>query len=73
VLLKTNRMLSNVRITMINVGFPPLLFGLQTRNVNTKHRLGELPSFIFPILERISSFPSFENAENVVLDQLTVC
>ncbi|KAF7825867.1 alkylated DNA repair protein ALKBH8-like protein isoform X1 [Senna tora] len=47
-------------------------FCYDTRNVNTKHRLGELPSFVFPILERISSFSAFGNAENVVLDQLTV-
>ncbi|KAK4268206.1 hypothetical protein QN277_024892 [Acacia crassicarpa] len=47
-------------------------FCYDTRNVNTKHCLGELPSFVFPIIERISLFPTLRNAANVVLDQLTV-
>ncbi|XP_061359881.1 alkylated DNA repair protein ALKBH8 homolog isoform X2 [Gastrolobium bilobum] len=47
-------------------------FRYDTRNVNTRHCLGELPSFVSPILERISSCSTFKNAENVVLDQLTV-
>ncbi|XP_027913630.1 alkylated DNA repair protein ALKBH8 homolog isoform X2 [Vigna unguiculata] len=47
-------------------------FRYDTRNVNTRHCLGELPSFVSPILERISSCPSFKNVKNIVLDQLTV-
>ncbi|KAI4327916.1 hypothetical protein L6164_020325 [Bauhinia variegata] len=47
-------------------------FCYDIRNVNIRHCLGELPSFVSPILERISSFPNFTNAENIVLDQLTV-
>ncbi|KAK7252575.1 hypothetical protein RIF29_36624 [Crotalaria pallida] len=48
-------------------------FCYDIRNVNTRHCLGELPSFVSPILERISSCPTFKNsAENIVLDQLTV-
>ncbi|KAF9625996.1 hypothetical protein IFM89_028690 [Coptis chinensis] len=44
-------------------------FLYQTRNVNTKHHLGQLPSFLSPILENISSFP---NITDNLLDQLTV-
>ncbi|XP_057963940.1 alkylated DNA repair protein ALKBH8 homolog isoform X8 [Malania oleifera] len=44
----------------------------KTRNINTKEHLGELPSFVSLILERISSFPKLGNAEDLVLDQLTV-
>ncbi|XP_027360155.1 alkylated DNA repair protein ALKBH8 homolog isoform X2 [Abrus precatorius] len=47
-------------------------FCYDTRNVNTRHCLGELPSFVSPILERISSCPTFNNVKNIVLDQLTV-
>ncbi|XP_019445183.1 PREDICTED: alkylated DNA repair protein alkB homolog 8 [Lupinus angustifolius] len=47
-------------------------FCYDTRNVNTRHCLGELPSFVSPILERISSCPTFKNVENTVLDQVTV-
>lgn len=47
-------------------------FCYETRNVNTRQRLGELPPFVSPILERISLFPNLENDANVVLDQLTV-
>ncbi|XP_057448873.1 alkylated DNA repair protein ALKBH8 homolog isoform X2 [Lotus japonicus] len=48
-------------------------FRYDTRNVNTKHRLGELPSFVSPVLERISSCPTFKNTDDsIVLDQLTV-
>ncbi|KAK7367118.1 hypothetical protein VNO80_09127 [Phaseolus coccineus] len=47
-------------------------FRYDTRNVNTRHCLGELPSFVSPILERISSCPSFKTIKNIVLDQLTV-
>ncbi|CAH2034753.1 unnamed protein product [Thlaspi arvense] len=41
-----------------------------TRNVDTKKRLGELPSFVSPILERISLLPNLDCDLN--LDQLTV-
>ncbi|XP_057963938.1 alkylated DNA repair protein ALKBH8 homolog isoform X6 [Malania oleifera] len=47
-------------------------FCYETRNINTKEHLGELPSFVSLILERISSFPKLGNAEDLVLDQLTV-
>ncbi|KAK7309464.1 hypothetical protein RJT34_06214 [Clitoria ternatea] len=47
-------------------------FCYDNRNVNTKHCLGELPSFVSPILERISSCPTFKSIKNIVLDQLTV-
>ncbi|PIA63748.1 hypothetical protein AQUCO_00201234v1 [Aquilegia coerulea] len=42
-------------------------FMYETRNVNTKHHLGELPSFLSPILKKISSF-----FPNIIVDQLTV-
>ncbi|XP_004512339.1 alkylated DNA repair protein ALKBH8 homolog isoform X2 [Cicer arietinum] len=47
-------------------------FCYDIRNVNTKRCLGELPSFLSPTLERISSCPAFKNADSIVLDQLTV-
>ncbi|KAL5707365.1 tRNA (carboxymethyluridine(34)-5-O)-methyltransferase [Ranunculus cassubicifolius] len=47
-------------------------FLYETRNINTKHQLGELPSFLSPILERISSFPSIAEAGDIIVDQLTV-
>ncbi|KAJ4950745.1 hypothetical protein NE237_027577 [Protea cynaroides] len=47
-------------------------FLYETRNVNTKHQLGELPLFVSPILTKISSCPHIENAGNIILDQLTV-
>ncbi|XP_010518968.1 PREDICTED: alkylated DNA repair protein alkB homolog 8 isoform X2 [Tarenaya hassleriana] len=43
-----------------------------TRNVDTKKRLGELPSFVSPILERISLFPNLDDPASLNLDQLTV-
>ncbi|CAK7355908.1 unnamed protein product [Dovyalis caffra] len=43
-----------------------------TRNVDTKLHLGQLPSFVSPILERISLFPGLGSATSIVLDQLTV-
>ncbi|KAJ9707667.1 hypothetical protein PVL29_002624 [Vitis rotundifolia] len=46
-------------------------FCYETRNVNTKQYLGELPSFVSAIVERISSFPNLESAADIVLDQLT--
>ncbi|XP_040987342.1 alkylated DNA repair protein ALKBH8 homolog isoform X3 [Juglans microcarpa x Juglans regia] len=47
-------------------------FCYETRNVNTRRKLGELPSFVSLILERISSFPNLDDSANIVLDQLTV-
>nr|AKM76727.1 RNA-binding (RRM/RBD/RNP motifs) family protein [Geranium incanum] len=47
-------------------------FCYQTRNVNAKQHLGELPSFLSPVLERITSFPNLNDAADVSLDQLTV-
>ncbi|KFK44931.1 hypothetical protein AALP_AA1G321500 [Arabis alpina] len=44
-----------------------------TRNVDTKKKLGELPSFVSTILERISLFPNLGNdPASLSLDQLTV-
>ncbi|XP_075640737.1 alkylated DNA repair protein ALKBH8 homolog isoform X2 [Castanea sativa] len=37
-------------------------FCYETRNVNTRQHLGELPSFVSPILEKISLFPDLDNA-----------
>ncbi|XP_022137443.1 alkylated DNA repair protein alkB homolog 8 isoform X2 [Momordica charantia] len=47
-------------------------FCYQTRNVNTRLKLGPLPSFVSHILERISMFPNTEDAADAALDQLTV-
>ncbi|CAN1306329.1 Alkylated DNA repair protein ALKBH8 homolog [Linum perenne] len=47
-------------------------FCYDTRNVNTKRFLGELPSFVSPVLQRISSFPDLDNTASSTLDQLTV-
>ncbi|KAL0330980.1 UNVERIFIED_CONTAM: Alkylated DNA repair protein ALK [Sesamum angustifolium] len=47
-------------------------FRYDIRNVNTNHYLGELPSFVSPILERIRSFQTLDHAVDVSLDQLTV-
>ncbi|KAA8521052.1 hypothetical protein F0562_011795 [Nyssa sinensis] len=47
-------------------------FCYETRNVNTKRHLGELPPFVSSILERVLLFPNLDDAANVVLDQLTV-
>lgn len=44
-----------------------------TRNVDTKNRLGELPPFVSPVLERISLFPNLDyDPASLKLDQLTV-
>ncbi|KAJ0233123.1 Alkylated DNA repair protein ALKBH8 [Hirschfeldia incana] len=44
-----------------------------TRNVDTRNRLGELPPFVSPILERISLFPNLDyDLASLNLDQLTV-
>lgn len=45
-------------------------FCYDTRNVDAKQHLGELPSFVSFILKRVSSFPDIP--PNLVLDQLTV-
>ncbi|KAM7512711.1 hypothetical protein LguiB_011586 [Lonicera macranthoides] len=47
-------------------------FRYDTRNVDTKQHLGELPLFVSPVLERISMFKKLNNAANVDLDQMTV-
>ncbi|XP_077234781.1 RNA-binding (RRM/RBD/RNP motifs) family protein [Tasmannia lanceolata] len=47
-------------------------FLYETRNVNTKQFLGELPSFAVPVLKKISLFSNVDGAENNILDQLTV-
>uniref|UniRef100_A0A5B7AMY2 RRM domain-containing protein n=1 Tax=Davidia involucrata TaxID=16924 RepID=A0A5B7AMY2_DAVIN len=47
-------------------------FCYETRNVNTKRHLGELPPFVSSILERVSLFPNLDDAANILLDQLTV-
>lgn len=47
-------------------------FLYETRNVNAKSFLGELPSFVSSILEKLSLFPNLGNAVNNSVDQLTV-
>lgn len=47
-------------------------FLYETRNVDTKKFLGELPSFVSPILEKICSFPSLNGKKSRLVDQLTV-
>ncbi|KAL5550640.1 hypothetical protein UlMin_000816 [Ulmus minor] len=47
-------------------------FCYETRNVNTKQQLGELPSFVSPLLERISKSPEIDDAASISLNQLTV-
>ncbi|MQL99219.1 hypothetical protein Taro_031939 [Colocasia esculenta] len=47
-------------------------FLYETRNVDWKQSLGELPSFVSSVLERIKSFPSGEDVERHPIDQLTV-
>ncbi|KAF7126876.1 hypothetical protein RHSIM_Rhsim11G0040200 [Rhododendron simsii] len=47
-------------------------FLYETRNVDTRQHMGELPSFVSPILERISSISDVDGAANMDLDQLTV-
>lgn len=42
------------------------------RNVDTEVCMGELPSFFFPVLERIKGIPHLNGAANICLDQLTV-
>lgn len=66
-----NKLQNNVKV-LIHPDSP--FYFVQIRNVNTKRCLGELPSFLSPILERISSCPTFKNVDpdSIVLDQLTV-
>ncbi|KAJ8561279.1 hypothetical protein K7X08_027469 [Anisodus acutangulus] len=47
-------------------------FHYNTRNVNTNQYLGELPSFLSPILEKMSLFEKLGYTGTVLLDQLTV-
>ncbi|CAN4105203.1 unnamed protein product [Withania somnifera] len=47
-------------------------FHYNTRNVNTNQYLGELPSFLSPVLEKMSLFRKLGYAETLLLDQLTV-
>lgn len=47
-------------------------FCYETRNVDSRKNLGELPAFVSSILERIAMLPMREDAEAIVLDQLTV-
>ncbi|XP_057520081.1 alkylated DNA repair protein ALKBH8 homolog [Amaranthus tricolor] len=46
-------------------------FSYQTRNVDTKKCLGGLPSFVSPVIEKISA-SSLHDAATIKLDQLTV-
>ncbi|CAA6669498.1 unnamed protein product [Spirodela intermedia] len=46
-------------------------FLYETRNVDTKQFLGELPSFLSNVLEKIASFPGLDD-ERQAIDQLTV-
>ncbi|CAH1451786.1 unnamed protein product [Lactuca virosa] len=47
-------------------------FCYDIRNVNTQHRLGNLPSFVDCILQKIPVFKKLDEAADVSLDQLTV-
>ncbi|KAK4802152.1 hypothetical protein SAY86_000355 [Trapa natans] len=47
-------------------------FCYEIRNVDTKKHLGELPSFLSCVLERISSLPDIDTSLNLHVDQLTV-
>ncbi|KAK1272455.1 hypothetical protein QJS04_geneDACA012253 [Acorus gramineus] len=42
------------------------------RNVDSRQFLGELPSFVYPILKKISLFPDPGNSERRIINQLTV-
>ncbi|GKD57013.1 alkylated DNA repair protein AlkB homolog 8-like protein, partial [Tanacetum coccineum] len=44
----------------------------EIRNVDTQQRLGELPSFVDCILEKVPVFQKLDEAADVSLDQLTV-
>ncbi|CAL9195185.1 unnamed protein product [Musa hybrid cultivar] len=47
-------------------------FLYETRNIDSKHFLGELPSFVSNILQKILSFPGLGRDQNKEMDQLTV-
>ncbi|KAI4312937.1 hypothetical protein MLD38_037722 [Melastoma candidum] len=47
-------------------------FRYDTRNVDPRWRLGELPEFVSHILQRLRLFPGTDNAAALELDQLTV-
>ncbi|SPT19727.1 unnamed protein product [Triticum aestivum] len=47
-------------------------FLYETRNVDSKQFLGELPSFVSKILEKIVTFPGVKNCTGKLVDQLTV-
>ncbi|KAK1435960.1 hypothetical protein QVD17_01733 [Tagetes erecta] len=47
-------------------------FCYDIRNVNTQQQLGELPSFVACILDKIPLFRKLHEAADVLLDQLTV-
>nr|XP_043612715.1 alkylated DNA repair protein ALKBH8 homolog [Erigeron canadensis] len=47
-------------------------FCYDIRNVNTQQQLGELPSFVSCVLEKIPVFKKRDDAADVSLDQLTV-
>ncbi|XP_057466664.1 alkylated DNA repair protein ALKBH8 homolog [Actinidia eriantha] len=47
-------------------------FLYETRNVNTRQHMGELPSFVSFILGRIALISDLDDAANIVLNQLTV-
>ncbi|KAK6158582.1 hypothetical protein DH2020_005896 [Rehmannia glutinosa] len=46
-------------------------FCYDIRNVDTNQYLGELPSFMSPVLDRIRSFQTLDHAADISLDQLT--
>ncbi|PON68588.1 Splicing factor-like protein [Parasponia andersonii] len=47
-------------------------FCYATRNVNPKQKLGELPSFVLPVLNKLSMFAKLDITADIDLDQLTV-
>ncbi|CAN6269167.1 unnamed protein product [Urochloa humidicola] len=47
-------------------------FLYETRNVDSKQFLGELPAFVSTVLEKITSFPGVKKCSAGLVDQLTV-
>ncbi|CAN6487033.1 unnamed protein product [Victoria cruziana] len=47
-------------------------FLYETRNVDAKKYLGELPSFVAPVLDKISSISCPREVDRITIDQLTV-
>lgn len=47
-------------------------FLYETRNVDSKQFLGELPLFLSPVLEKIVTFPGLDDNKSKLIDQLTV-